>query len=184
LRLFGGDEADYIRVLQGLQRRLREEHVKLVDYLRNADREAALYAAHALKGVAGNAAAVRLEELSVKIEETLKAEAEVDAALIDEMEGALQEAGQGLDQIQVAVVEGQSADTVGTAEAAGQLRAKLAASEWVDTETLEQALAYLRSLGLNGDELQAEVENMAFDEALEILDSLLEGTSNSLPRAN
>ncbi|MCG5548525.1 PAS domain S-box protein [Halorhodospira halochloris] len=177
LRLFGGDQADYIRVLQGLQRRLRNEHAKLVDYLRHADREASLYAAHALKGVAGNAAAVRLEELSVKIEERLKAEAEVDAALIDELEAALQEADQALDQLQTPVQEGQSADMVGTAAAVEQLRAKLAASEWVDTETLEQALAYLRSLGLNCDELQAEVENMAFDEALEILDLLLEGTS-------
>ena len=172
LQLFDGDEAGYIRVLRGFQRRIRDEHTALVDQLRRGDRESARQAAHTLKGAAGNVAAVRLQELALEIEEVLRAGGEVEPSRIDALEAALQEADEALEALHEPSDATPSGG--GSAEAVAQLRAKLAASEWIDAETLEAALAYLHAQGAECGELRAHVEAMALDEALELLDALLE----------
>ncbi|ABM62914.1 PAS domain S-box protein [Halorhodospira halophila] len=171
LRLFGGDGAVYRRILRGFRRRIRDEHTALVGHLRRDDRGTALRDAHTLKGAAGNAAAVRLQELAARIEETLGTGAGVDHRLIDALEEALQEAEQALEPLLPAAA---AAPSPGSPTAVDELRAKLAASEWIETETSDAALAYLRSQGLDCDELETRLEAMDFDGALQLLEALIE----------
>ncbi|MFP4130186.1 MAG: response regulator, partial [Halorhodospira sp.] len=170
-RLFEGDEGDYLHILRGFQGRLRDDYAPLLDHLRGGDRETAQRIAHTLKGAAGNIAAVRLQELATRIEAALQAGEAVDAALIEALGQALQEAEQALAEHLPAPAETTGG---GSAAALAQLRGKLADSEWIEPELLEEALAHLRGQGLACDALQAQVEAMAFDEALALLDPLLE----------
>jgi len=170
-RLFEGDEGVYVRILRSFQGRLRDDYAPLLDHLRNGDRETAQRIAHTLKGAAGNIAAVRLQELATRIEAALKGGEAVDPALIEALGQALQEAEQALAEHLPAPAETTGG---GSAAALVQLRGKLTDSEWIEPELLEEALAYLRGQGLACDALQAQVEAMAFDEALALLDPLLE----------
>ena len=167
-RQLAGEEAAYIRLLRRFREQLASDYRLLVDHLRADRREPAQRIAHTLKGVAGTLAATTIQTLASRIDDALKGDQPVAADLIDGLEQALQEAEQAL-----AVVDAIGANKVqGSAAAVAALRQRLEASELVDEAMLQEAIGYLRGQGLDCDQLQAQVEQMAFDEALESLNIL------------
>ncbi len=166
-RLFGGDEAVYLRLLRSFKNHLRRDYAPLLDDLRAGDRDRAHRAAHTLKGAAGNVAARELARLAEQVDQALKNGEAVDDTLINNLEERLEETIQALEALTDASEERQAA---GSAAAVEQLRTHLAQSEWIEASTLQEAVAYLRSQGVACDELESLVERMAFDEALQELE--------------
>ncbi len=168
-RLFGGDEAAYLRLLRSFRGQLQRSYAPLIEHLRAGDRASAERVAHTLKGAAGNVAAQELARLAEQIEKALKRGEEVDEAAINTLEQRLEETEQTLGAL---TGDGERSGTAGSAAALEQLRSNLASSEWVEEATLQAAVAYLRSQGTACGELEGLVGRLAFDEALQELERL------------
>ncbi|MCG5534417.1 Hpt domain-containing protein, partial [Halorhodospira sp. 9621] len=149
---------------------LTTDYAALIDHLRAGDNEQANRLAHTLKGVAGTLGAMDLHQQAEQIDHDLKAGNAVTAECIGRLEQTLQDTGQALDGL---AREPETARQ-GSAEAVTCLRQKLDASELIEEETLQEALAYLRDQEFDCDALEALIEQFAFDEALLRLDQLLE----------
>ena len=171
LRQLGGDEALYLRQLRRFRGQLTTDYATLIDHLRAGDHERASRLAHTLKGVAGTLGAVDLQQRAEQIDHALQTGHAVTAECIERLEQTLQDAGQALDGL---AREPETARQ-GSPEAVTCLRQKLEASELIEEETFQEALAYLRGRGFDCDALEALVEQFALDEALQRLDSLLTG---------
>jgi len=170
-RHLGGDEALYLRQLRRFRGQLTTDYATLIDHLRAGDHERASRLAHTLKGVAGTLGAVDLQQRAEQIDHALQTGHAVTAECIERLEQTLQDAGQALDGL---AREPETARQ-GSPEAVTCLRQKLEASELIEEETFQEALAYLRGRGFDCDALEALVEQFALDEALQRLDSLLTG---------
>nr|WP_275951854.1 PAS domain S-box protein [Halorhodospira halochloris] len=171
LRRLGEDKALYLRQLRRFRGQLTTDYAALIDHLRAGDNEQANRLAHTLKGVAGTLGAMDLQQQAEQIDHDLKAGNAVTAECIGRLEQTLQDTEQALDGL---TREPETA-WQGSAEAVTRLREKLEACELIEEETLQEALAYLRSQGLGYDALEELVEQFAFDEALQSLDRLLRG---------
>ncbi|MCG5531570.1 PAS domain-containing protein [Halorhodospira halochloris] len=171
LRRLGEDKALYLRQLRRFRGQLTTDYAALIDHLRAGDNEQANRLAHTLKGVAGTLGAMDLQQQAEQIDHDLKAGNAVTAECIGRLEQTLQDTEQALDGL---TREPETA-WQGSAEAVTRLREKLEACELIEEETLQEALAYLRSQGLGCDALEELVEQFAFDEALQSLDRLLRG---------
>ena len=163
-----GNEALYARLLTGFRDKLLNEYAPLVEHLRAGDTEAAQRIAHNLKGVAGTLAAVELQQLAEQLNEALKQDQAVDNKLINSLERALDGAAKTLATLE----QIKNTAATGSPAAIEALRGQLENSELISEATLQEALAYLRDRGLDTDTLEAKVEKMEFDDALEILDDL------------
>ncbi|MCG5534418.1 Hpt domain-containing protein, partial [Halorhodospira sp. 9621] len=150
---------------------LTTDYTALIDYLRAGDNAQASRLAHTLKGVAGTLGAVDLQQQAEQIDHALKTGHAVTAECIEALEQALQDAGQALNGLNSEPEPARQ----GSPEAVTCLRQKLEASELIEEETFQEALAYLRGQGLDCDALEALVEQFELDEALQRLNSLLTG---------
>ncbi len=164
----GNQDADYARILRSFRDRMARDFAPLVDHLRAGSDAEAHRIAHNLKGVAGNLAATTLHRLAEQIEHALKTGQPISTKVIDRLENAFREAEQALGVLATAPEAGSG----GSAAAVATLRQRLEASELIDETLLQEALGYLRGRGLGCDALEAQVEQMAFDEALQCLDEL------------
>ncbi|MCG5539339.1 PAS domain-containing protein [Halorhodospira sp. 9622] len=171
LRQLGGDETLYLRQLRRFRGQLTTDYTALIDYLRAGDNAQASRLAHTLKGVAGTLGAVDLQQQAEQIDHALKTGHAVTAECIEALEQALQDAGQALNGLNSEPEPARQ----GSPEAVTCLRQKLEASELIEEETFQEALAYLRGQGLDCDALEALVEQFELDEALQRLNSLLTG---------
>ncbi|MFO8155987.1 MAG: response regulator, partial [Thiohalospira sp.] len=172
-RHLGGDDALYARLLRGFRDKLTSDYAPLLDHLRAGRDEEARRIAHTLKGAAGTLAVTTLQELAETIDHHLNRGQPVTEEITDALEQAFHEAEQALGTLDPAADAGSD----GTAAAVATLRERLEASELVEEATLRQALGYLRGRGLDCDALEAHVEQMEFDEALQSLDELLQDTN-------
>ncbi|MGM0477482.1 MAG: Hpt domain-containing protein, partial [Pseudomonadota bacterium] len=168
------DDALYARLLRGFRDKLTSDYAPLLDHLRAGRDEEARRIAHTLKGVAGTLAAVELQQLAEQIDATIKRGEVVGGDLLAAMERTLAATQATLDGLEPSE---ENAGAMGTAAAVATLRERLEASELVEEATLRQALGYLRGRGLDCDALEAHVEQMEFDEALQSLDELLQDTN-------
>ena len=164
-----GNEALYLRLLTGFRDKLHSEYAPLVEHLRAGASEPAQRLSHTLKGVAGTLAAVELHQLAEQINDALKQGQAVDDGLIDALEQALGDTQERL----AALGQLEQASVSGSMDAVEALREHLENSEFIDETMLREALAYLRGRGLATEALEITVEQMAFDDALRLLDELL-----------
>ncbi|MBK1733759.1 hypothetical protein CKO15_00365 [Halorhodospira abdelmalekii] len=170
-RQLGGDEALYLRQLRSFRAKLTGDYAHLLDHLRTGRDEEARRLAHTLKGVAGTLAAVELQGLAEQIDRALKRGTEVSTELIEHLERAFRET----EQVLAELTYEPAIAPKGAPEAVAALRQRLEDSELIEEETLQEALGYLRGQGLDCDALATYVEQMAFDEALQCLEELLQG---------
>ncbi|TVP78295.1 PAS domain S-box protein [Thioalkalivibrio sp.] len=169
-KLLGGDEALYARMLRGFRKKLPTEYAPLVEHLRAGRVKEAQHIAHTLKGAAGTLAAVEIQHLAGQIDGHLKAGKLVDVAAIEAMEQAMNQAAETLATLEAS----GGGPATGTRAAVETLRSHLERSELVEEATLQEALRYLRSLGLECDRLEALVEQIEFEAALQVLDERME----------
>ncbi|TVP53367.1 MAG: PAS domain S-box protein [Halomonadaceae bacterium] len=164
-----GDDALYARQLKQFGSKLRRDYWPLIDHLRAGRNQEARSIAHALKGAAGTLAAADLQQLAEQIDHGLASNQMIASDLINDMEQALS-AGEA---VLATLKQPASPPITGTAEAAGTLRNQLNNNELVDETILQKAVAYVHGLGLDGGALRQHVENMEFDAALEILNTIV-----------
>ncbi len=169
-RQLGGEDAAYARLLRRFRARLGTDYAPLVDHLRAGRAGEARRVAHTLKGVAGTLAATTLQQLSTQIDRTLKTGERVAPDVVDSLEQALRETEQALGFFDFV----REVSPEGSMVAVRTLYQRLEASELVEETILREALGYLRGWGLNCDSLEAQVEQMDFDGALDRLKGLLE----------
>lgn len=172
-RQLAGNDALYVRQLRRFRTQLRSEFTPLIEHLRAGRAEPAQRLAHTLKGTAGTLAAVDLQRYAAQIDAAFKQGQAVDENLTASLQHAIQRAEEAL-----AVLDAAPSDTavrsIGGRQAAVEaLRGHLENSEWVEDAILQDALAYLRGRGLDCDALEADVERMAFDDALRELNALI-----------
>ncbi len=171
LRHFGGDAALYSRQLHNFRDRLVSDYEPLIGHLHASRDDDAHRLAHNLKGVAGTLAATTLQSLAEQIDRLIKDGDPVSAGLIHRLETAFREASQSLANLPDIAQD----NAAGSVHAVATLRQQLEASELIEEETLREALAWLRGRGLDCERLEAQVQRMAFDEALQTLDELTPG---------
>ena len=170
LDFFEGDEAFYAKLLIAFREKIDKEYGVLIDHLKAGQQEAAGKVAHTLKGAAGTLSAIEVAQLAKHIDDTILSGQPVNEALVESMAQALRAAQDVLGAIVLASPEGG-----GSLEAVGTLHRHLAQNEFVEEGILQEALGYLRGEGLDCDHLEALIEQMEFDTALEELDNQLNG---------
>ena len=177
--LLDGDTALYRKLLLRLREKLDTEFAALPDLLRDGDREAAGRLAHTLKGSAGNLAAVDLQRLATGIDHAVKTDEPIPEGTREELMRALQEARQALESLDSHAINPSSS---GDPADLKQLRNQLAASEFIEDDTLEAAIAYLRAITdeANCRQLRDLVEQMDHDAALAHLDAVLAASGIAL----
>ena len=169
-RRLGDDDAFYARQLRQFAGKLRSDYEPLLDRLRSGQVEEARSIAHALKGAAGTLAAVDLQQLAGQIDHALARGLSVESSLVDDLERALDAAGQALATLD----QPRETPVTGTAEAVETLKSQLEKNELVDDVTLQEALAYLRACGYDSGTLEERVEQMDFDSALLTLNAIMD----------
>jgi len=164
--LLGHDDALYARMLRRFRRKLSTEYTQLFEHLRSGREAEAHRVAHTLKGAAGTLAAVEIQGLAARIDRQLKAGEVVEESLCEAMARAMSQAEEVLENLET----GNHGAATGSRQAVETLRRHLASSALVEEATLKEALAYLRGCGLECDRLEGLVEQMEFEEALQLLD--------------
>ncbi|MGY6586775.1 MAG: PAS domain S-box protein [Wenzhouxiangella sp.] len=172
-RYMGEQNAVYARLLQRFRTRIKSEFMPLVSHLRAGRMAEAKPLAHSLKGLAGTLAATTLHDLAEQVDRALGRGEAVGPESIDQLEMALSHAEQALSTLKASSVRKE----IGSAQAVSALRRCLENSELIDDQLHREALAYLRGQGLDCDDLEAQLEQMEFDMALQCLDELLCGDS-------
>lgn len=169
LKLFDQDEDFYLKMLVRFRDTIAREYRPLVGQLEAEEWDAAHKLAHSLKGSAATLGAVEIAQCAKEIDALLKQSQPIDTNLITQMDKALTNAEQVLRPLVLAKSQGraQRDDLV-------QLRDNLINSELVEDQTLDNALAYLKSQGVDPGDLEALVMQMDFDEAEARLSDLLE----------
>lgn len=175
LRLFDQDEGFYLKMLVRFKECIPADYRPLVELLKVENWEAARRIAHSLKGSAGTLGAENIARLAKAIDQQIRKGEAVDSALVKGMEQALSDAEKVLSELQAAVPKSE-----GSLEDVVKLRYNLLQSELVEDETLEGAIAYLRSQKLEPAELEALVIEMEFEAAVEELDELIKRGSIQL----
>ncbi|MEF8794387.1 PAS domain S-box protein [Thiohalorhabdus sp.] len=172
LYLLDNDSAFYRKLLLRFRDKLDSDFAGLPDLLRDGDREAAGRLAHTLKGSAGNLAAVDLQRLATEIDRAVRSGEAIPEDSPEELIRALHEARQAL-----GTLDRHESDASSSGDPANlkQLRNQLAASEFIEEDTLEAALAYLGGVTDRESchQLRELVEQMDHDGALAHLDAVL-----------
>ncbi|TCO76735.1 PAS domain-containing hybrid sensor histidine kinase/response regulator [Chromatocurvus halotolerans] len=179
LERLAGNEALYVSLLLDLHRKLQTDYAQLGSHLRSGNTQAAGHLAHALRGVAGTLAAVSLQSLAGDIDEALKQGQAVEETRIEALEQALEDSEQALRAL--ASAEEQTPSQTGSAGAVPELRRLLENSELVEDAVLQEALAWLRSHNHNCSELEAQVAQFEFEQALQTLDAMTISTLDRIP---
>ncbi len=168
LELFEGDEPFYAKLLLRFRQKLDEEYGLLIEHLKGEQWADAQKMAHTLKGAAGTLCAVEIARLATRIDHGIKEGEAIDSQLTEAMAQAMRDAKDVLGAITLTQKREE-----GSLQALQNLRHNLVQNEFVEEGVLKEALGYLCNHNLSCEALETLIEQMAFDEALEELDTLL-----------
>ncbi|GEM_PF-1053357 len=174
LRIADGDAVFYHKLLHHFKDQLAGEFATLMERLEQGDTKSSCLMVHTLKGTAGTIGAVRLAKAATVIDKTCKNRATITAAMLGDMEYALNSAREQLATllplpdatIKVTKQQGEAAIIT--------LFGVLKNNEMIDYDLLATVVSFLESSTdkTRSAELRKLVENFEYDAAVSLLEKL------------
>jgi len=168
LELFDGDSLFYHKMLKRFGEQIPKQCLSLVHLLRAGEWKKAAPIAHALKGASGALGGVVIMDLATRIDAAIKQDLGIDNSVIDDLESILTDAHEALSALVL-----PKPQSMGSKDALIVLRDHLVKNEFIEHSTLQDALAYLKKIDVNGIKLEAYINELNFDGALKELDTIL-----------
>lgn len=147
LQRLAGNQPLYQKLLLNFFEDYSQAASKIAVYLAQNQYEQAVHLAHAIKGIAGNLSLLQIERIAAQIEATLEGNGVFDQTLTTQLQDALQQTQQAVEQIMMLQSEQMPEETITV------------------TETLHPVLSGLRALAADND-LAAEDFLLAHQKAL------------------